>query len=105
MKKTFSFHRLIMFVTLFLMIFSSELVKAQKAIWIWYPDDYDIWLGNQVQNGRTERGAFFPPFWKMDSHYVLVKLSKKIDLAFAEEIEIAVEGTFNIKLDGGQNSL
>jgi hypothetical protein len=68
--------------------------------WIWYPGDYEIWLGNQMNNRRTERGAFFPHFWKMDSHYVLVEFSKKIDLAEAEEIEIAVEGTFNIKLDG-----
>jgi len=68
--------------------------------WIWYPGDYEIWLGNQMNNRRTERGAFFPHFWKMDSHYVLVEFSKKIDLAVAEEIEIAVEGTFNIKLDG-----
>jgi hypothetical protein len=29
-----------------------------------------------------------------------VEFSKKVDLAEAEEIEIAVEGTFNIKLDG-----
>lgn len=53
-----------------------------------------------MNNRRTERGAFFPHFWKMDSHYVLVEFSKKIDLVEAEEIEIAVEGTFNIKLDG-----
>ncbi|MBV5342936.1 alpha-rhamnosidase, partial [bacterium] len=39
-------------------------------------------------------------FWKIDSHYVLVEFSKKIDLAVPEEIEIAAEGTFNIKLDG-----
>ena len=32
--------------------------------WIWYPGDYEIWLGNQMNNRRTERGAFFPPFWK-----------------------------------------
>lgn len=31
--------------------------------WIWYPGDYEIWLGNQMNNRRTERGAFFPPFW------------------------------------------
>jgi len=68
--------------------------------WIWYPGDYEIWLGNQMNNRRTERGAFFPHFWKMDSHYVLVEFSKKVDLAEAEEIEIAVEGKFNIKLDG-----
>jgi hypothetical protein len=73
---------------------------VSSSTWIWYPGDYDIWLGNQMQNRRTERGTFFPPFWKMDSHYVLVEFSKKIDLAEAEEIEIAVEGTFNIKLDG-----
>jgi len=70
------------------------------ASWIWYPGDYEIWLGNQMNNRRTERGAFFPHFWKMDSHYVLVEFSKKIDLAAPEEIEIAVEGKFNIKLDG-----
>lgn len=79
----------------------SFLPNASSAsTWIWYPGDYDIWLGNQMQNRRTERGTFFPPFWKMDSHYVLVEFSKKIDLAEAEEIEIAVEGTFSIKLDG-----
>lgn len=32
--------------------------------WIWYPGDYEIWLGNQMNNRRTERGAFFPPFGK-----------------------------------------
>ena len=31
---------------------------------IWYPGDYEIWLGNQMNNRRTERGAFFPPFGK-----------------------------------------
>lgn len=27
--------------------------------WIWYPGDYEIWLGNRMNNRRTERGAFF----------------------------------------------
>ncbi len=74
--------------------------SSSVATWIWYPGDYEIWLGNQMQNRRTERGSFFPPFWKMDSHYVLVEFSKQFVLAETEEIEIAVEGTFNIKLDG-----
>jgi hypothetical protein len=68
--------------------------------WIWYPGDYDIWLGNQVQNRRTERGTFLPPFWKMDSHYVLVEFSKKLDLPAEETIHIKVEGRYNVKLDG-----
>ena len=86
--------------TFFLLSFAAITLLSTAQTWIWYPGDYEIWLGNQMNNRRTERGAFFPPFWKMDSHYVLVEFSKKIDLAAPEEIEIAVEGKFNIKLDG-----
>lgn len=73
---------------------------SNRATWIWYPGDYEIWLGNRMNNRRTERGAFFPPFWKADSHYVTVEFSREVDLAAAEEIEIAAEGIYNIKLDG-----
>lgn len=74
--------------------------SAQQATWIWYPGDYEIWLGNEMNNRRTERGAFFPPFWKMDSHYVLVEFSKELDLKEPEEVEIRAEGRYNVKLDG-----
>ncbi|MDR2804643.1 MAG: alpha-rhamnosidase [Dysgonamonadaceae bacterium] len=68
--------------------------------WIWYPGDFEIALANRMQNRRTERGAFFPPFWKMDSHYVLVEFSKTLDLKAAETVEIFAEGQYNVKLDG-----
>lgn len=91
----------ILFVLLgFFALAFSETVFTQQATWIWYPGDYDIWLGNIVQNRRTERGTFFPPFWKMDSHYVLVEFSKAIDPAIPETISIKVEGQYNVKLDG-----
>ena len=69
-------------------------------MWIWYPGDYEIWLGNKMNNRRTERGAFFPPFWKADSHYVLVEFSKRLSLKKSEEVMILAEGTWNVKLDG-----
>lgn len=75
-------------------------METTFSTWIWYPGDFEIWLGNEMQNRRTERGAFFPPFWKMDSHYVLVEFSKKLDLKQPEEVEIHVEGKYNVKLDG-----
>jgi len=81
-----------------LILISLSTVYAQT--WIWYPGDYEIWLGNEMNNRRTERGAFFPPFWKIDSHYPVVEFSKKINLAQPEEICIATEGRFNVKLDG-----
>jgi len=81
-------------------IIPFEFTQAQHSTWIWYPGDYDIWLGNQVQNRRTERGTFSPPFWKMDSHFVLVEFSKKLDLQTGETITIKAEGKYNVKLDG-----
>ncbi len=73
---------------------------SSKATWIWYPGDYEIWLGNRMNNRRTERGAFFPPFWKQDSHYVTVEFSKKVTISKDETLQIKVEGEYNIKIDG-----
>ncbi|WP_231463781.1 alpha-rhamnosidase [Pedobacter sp. Leaf132] len=75
-------------------------VFAQKASWIWYPGDFDIYMSNAMQNRRTERGSFFPVFWKMDSHYVLVDFHKEFTLTEAEDVKLFVEGTYNVKIDG-----
>jgi hypothetical protein len=68
--------------------------------WIWYPGDYEIWLSNQMQNRRTDRGTFFPVFWKIDSHYPLVDFHKEFNLIAPEEVSIYAEGSYNVKLDG-----
>ena len=73
---------------------------GNSATWIWYPGDFEVWLGNIFNNRRTERGAMFPPFWKQDSHYVTVEFSKSFTLAEAETVTIACEGQFNLMLDG-----
>ncbi|MBR1401867.1 MAG: alpha-rhamnosidase [Prevotella sp.] len=75
-------------------------MEKKKATWIWYPADFEIWLGNRFNNRRTERGAMFPPFWKQDSHWVTVEFSKKVVLEHPETIEIAAEGSYNFMLDG-----
>ena len=71
-----------------------------KATWIWYPGDFEVWLGNGFNTRRTERGAMFPPFWKQDSHYVTVEFSTKVNLEKPETITIAAEGACNLMLDG-----
>jgi len=76
------------------------MVAAQQATWIWYPGDFEISLSNQMQNRRTERNVFSPVFWKMDTHYNLVLFAKSFDVLQPEEVSIAVEGTYNVKLDG-----
>lgn len=79
---------------------SSFSASAQEATWIWYPGDYEIWLSNQMQNRRTDRGTFFPVFWKVDNHYVLMDFHKVFDLKEAEDVYIYTEGQYNVKLDG-----
>ena len=74
--------------------------QQKKALWIWYPGDFEIWLGNRFNNRRTERGAMFPPFWKQDSHWATVAFSIDLDLDVPEKICIATEGSFNLMLDG-----
>lgn len=78
----------------------STLFAQARPTWIWYPGDYEIWLSNQMQNRRTDRGTFFPVFWKVDSHFTLMDFHKDFDLKTEEEVEIYCEGQYNVKLDG-----
>lgn len=68
--------------------------------WIWYPGDFEIVLANKMQNRRTERGTFFPVFWKIDNHYVLMDFHTVVDVPASETVDIYVEGTYNVKIDG-----
>jgi alpha-L-rhamnosidase len=92
--------KLRMIVLLLLFHFCSDQLQAQKATWIWYPGDFEIWLSNRMQNRRTERNSFFPPFWRLDNHYALMDFHKVFQLDQPEEIELFVEGKYNVKLDG-----
>ena len=76
------------------------MAMTSKATWIWFPGDFEIWLGNRFNNRRTERGAMFPPFWKQDSHWVTVEFSKSFVLDASETVLIETEGDFNLMLDG-----
>src|SRR6185503_12223180 len=90
--------RFLMFLCVF--VFLREISFAQQATWIWYPGDYEIWLANKMQNRRTDRGTFFPVFWKVDSHYPLMDFHREFDLKSPEEVSIYAEGQYNVKLDG-----
>ena len=83
-----------------LCVLCAFVVQANAQTWIWYPGDFEINLSNKVQNRRTERGTFFPVFWKMDNHYVLMDFHKVYDVPATDTVAIFVEGTYNVKLDG-----
>ncbi|MDR3261930.1 MAG: alpha-rhamnosidase [Tannerella sp.] len=90
----------------FLLIFSIVVLampataQSPKALWIWYPGDFELWLSSNIQVERTERGVFYPPFWRMDRHTPLITFSKTVELEQDETVDIRVEGSFNLKIDG-----
>lgn len=74
--------------------------ETARATWIWYPGDFEIWLANNMQNRRTERGSFFPPFWKLDGHYVLMDFHKDVELSEPEQIDVLwKENTFSNSME------
>ena len=82
---------------LFLLLLSDT---SFGQTWIWYPGDFEIWLSNEVQTRRTERDVFIPPFWRVDSHYPLVKFKRTVQLSKPEDITVYAEGKYNVTLDG-----
>lgn len=79
---------------------SAAAQEPSKAAWLTYPGDFEVWLGNQVQNRRTERGTFLPPFWKLDNHYTLIDFRKEVVLPADDDVSLQTEGRFNCKVDG-----
>ncbi|MBW8684622.1 alpha-L-rhamnosidase-related protein [Chitinophaga rhizophila] len=87
-------------LVLLFITFCQDIIAQSRATWIWYPGDFEIWLSNNMQNRRTDRGTFFPVFWKFDSHYPLIDFHKDFTLSAPEEVKIYAEGIYNVKLDG-----
>lgn len=107
MKLSLNHPKIILFLFVFISLWQMAIAQHRdindrqpQATWIWYPGDYEIWLSNQMQNRRTDRGTFFPVFWKVDSHYPLIDFHKDVYVSKPEEIAIFTEGNYNIKLDG-----
>ena len=63
-------------------------MENRQATWIWYPGDFEVWLGNIFNNRRTERGAMFPPFWKQDSHWPTVEFTKTVELEAPDKFPV-----------------
>src|SRR5699024_7926387 len=101
LKKLNFYSFLCLFFLLISVVPSSLNAQQQKensqATWIWYPGDYEIWLSNQMQAKRTERGAFFPPLWRYYSPYPLVTFRKKLSLTQSDVVEIHTEGQAKIQ--------
>ncbi len=86
----------------FLLFFSTLTAFSQdKAEWIWYPGDFEVWLQREVGGRRQERGQPYPPFWRIDSPYGLINFDKAFDIPEPETVSIHADGRCQVRLDGG----
>lgn len=85
------------FLSTIALLFATLTSVAQT--WIWYPGDMDLWTGNRVNNLRTENGGMWPAFWRTDSHWQNIEFSKTYTIEQDEDIEIATEGQYSVKID------
>ena len=69
------------------------------AQWIWYPGDFEFFLGLNVIPLRTERGIVITPNWRMENFYNNVKFCKEFVLEKDACIKIHSTGTQCVTLD------
>jgi hypothetical protein len=81
-------------------LFSFETFAGDKARWIWYPGDFEIWLHTVVGGRRQERAQPYPPFWRVDSPYGLVRFQKDYETAVPETVRIFADGRYIVRIDG-----
>ena len=87
-------------VLLFLTFFNLITFSQEKGNWIWYPGDFEIWLHTEVSTRRQERGQPYPPFWRVDSPYGVIRFEKYYEINEPDTIKIHADGKYQIKLDG-----
>ncbi len=74
-------------------VFAAVSGFAQDARWIWYPGDYGIWWGNELQSQRLQWGSRLTPFWPMYEPHTRVLFRKdNLDIREDEELEVRCDG-------------
>ncbi|MDO5570885.1 MAG: alpha-rhamnosidase [Bacteroidales bacterium] len=90
--------KLFFYIVLLLVSFQSE---AQKASWIAYPGEFEIWTHRKQMMGRTERGENYPSLWRVDSPYSIVEFVKPVSLSKPERASMKVDGVYFISGKNG----
>lgn len=68
------------------------------AQWIWYPRDYEFYLGLQMYSKRTERGMWITPNWDVNSFHHNVIFVRDFTLEEDTCVKIHTTGSFCIIL-------
>ena len=82
--------------------FTIRMLKGdivRMAQWIWYPGDFEFYLGMHVMSSRTERGIVIPPGWRIEGFHHSVKFAREFEVEEDTYIKIHSTGTQCVQLD------
>ena len=71
---------------------------VDAATWIWYPGDYGIWMGNELQSRRLQWGSHLPTMWPNYEPHSRVIFSKELKLVEDEVIEVRWDGNLTLEV-------
>lgn len=71
-----------------------------KAVWIWYPGDFELYHGMRQNFAREERGMGWPAFWKMDDWRKNVRFFRSYTLTELTAFSVHGIGTGHVVVDG-----
>lgn len=74
------------------MLAAGATAYADEARWIWYPGDYGIWWGNELQSERLQWGSRLTPFWPLYEPHSRVLFRRDVKLDSDEPLEIRCDG-------------
>ena len=69
----------------------------QKAEWIWYPGDYEIFITQPLLFRRDYRGVFQSPFWRIDRWHQNVHYSRQIETEKEQNVKIFARGLVEVR--------
>ncbi len=91
---------LFLLMTTISQVYSQSTDASMNGRWIWYPGDFEVWLHTEVAGRRQERGQPYPPFWRVDSPYGLIRFEKIVELDKPQTLQIYADGRYFVRING-----
>lgn len=73
--------------------------KNEKAVWMWYPADFEIYHGMKQNFQREERGCGWPAYWKMSDWRKNVTFRKEFELDKPSSFWVKAAGTGYVEVN------
>ena len=76
-----------------------------KAVWIWYPHDFELYHGMLQNFQREERGFGWPAYWKMDDWNKNVRFARTYELTKPTSFTVHGVGMGYVAVNGVKHPL